>query len=93
MAKASWRAAARLQEHAPGTPENIAAISAAKSVANKAARDTANAGVQFFGAMGFTEEADIGLFLRTALHWASWLGTEQGHRARFRATTSTREAA
>ena len=93
LAKASWRSAARLQERAPGTPATRAAISAAKAVANKAARDTANAGVQLFGAMGFTEEADIGLYLRTALHWASWLGGDSAHRRDFHAATQMRDAA
>lgn len=93
LAKASWRTAARLQENAPDDPATIAAVSAAKAVANKAARDTANAGVQFFGAMGFTEEADIGLYLRTALHWASWLGSESAHQDRFRAATRVAVAA
>lgn len=93
LAKAAWRTAARLQAGAPGHPDTIAAVSAAKAVANRAALDTAKAGVQIFGAMGFTEEADIGLYLRTALHWASWLGGESAHRRRFRAATGQRRAA
>ena len=93
LAKASWRTAARLQEQASGEAETIAAVSAAKAVASNAARDTCSAGVQFFGAMGFTEEADIGLYLRTALHWASWLGGETAHRERFRAASHGRLAA
>jgi alkylation response protein AidB-like acyl-CoA dehydrogenase len=83
LAKASWRHAVQLNENLPGDQVTIAAISAAKITAIRAARATSQAGVQFFGAMGFTEEADIGLYLRSALQWGAWLGSESAHRRRF----------
>ena len=93
LAKATWRRAAALYQQAPQGAEAYAAISAAKAISIRAARDTAIAGVQFFGAMGFTEEADIGLYLRTALHWSSWLGNETVHRRNFQKYVYSVEAA
>jgi hypothetical protein len=37
--------------------------------------------------MGFTEECDIGLFLRAALQYSSWLGTPVKMRRQFMALT------
>ena len=79
LAKAAWRNAARLQSSQPGTLTTQMAISTAKATCAKAARIVGQEGVQFFGAMGFTEEADIGLYLRSALHWSAWLGGEAAH--------------
>jgi alkylation response protein AidB-like acyl-CoA dehydrogenase len=93
MAKAGWRRAEVLHRSNPTAPATVAAISAAKAMSIRAARDTATAGIQFFGAMGFTEEADIGLYLRSALHWSSWLGNETAHRRRFHENTVGQAAA
>ena len=83
LAGACWRAAAKAWDVAPGCARTRAAVSAAKACCGKAARLAGQEGVQMFGAMGFTEEADIGLYLRSALHGASWLGGEAAHRRRF----------
>jgi alkylation response protein AidB-like acyl-CoA dehydrogenase len=79
LAKAAWRNAARLQGAEPGARATRMAISAAKATSAKAALNMGREGVQFFGAMGFTEEADIGLYLRSALQWSAWLGGEAAH--------------
>lgn len=39
--------------------------------------------IQFHGAMGFTDECDIGLYFKRALFLASWLGNSGRHRQRF----------
>ena len=83
QAKASWREAAACCERAPDAASNAIAISAAKSRCAKSALAVGKGAVQLFGALGYTEEADIGLFLRASLYWASWLGTESLHRRRF----------
>lgn len=39
--------------------------------------------IQFHGAMGFTDECDIGLYFKRALVAASWLGNQSRHRLRY----------
>jgi alkylation response protein AidB-like acyl-CoA dehydrogenase len=36
--------------------------------------------IQYHGAFGYTDEADIGLYVHTALRWSSWLGNAVSHR-------------
>jgi alkylation response protein AidB-like acyl-CoA dehydrogenase len=75
MSGASWREAA----YRP-SPVSIAA---AKARCGDSALMVAREAVQMHGAMGFTEEADIGLYLRASLHLSSWLGTPTAQRRRF----------
>lgn len=51
-----------------------AAICAAKARAGDAAVRTGRESVQMHGAMGFCEEVDIGLYLRSAIYMNAWLG-------------------
>ncbi len=53
--------------------------------------EASRAAVQMHGAMGFTDEAQPGLYLRAAMHGAAWLGTATMHRRNFQAMR-TREA-
>jgi alkylation response protein AidB-like acyl-CoA dehydrogenase len=39
--------------------------------------------IQLHGAIGFTDEHDVGLYLKRALVLAAWLGNASAHRARF----------
>jgi alkylation response protein AidB-like acyl-CoA dehydrogenase len=39
--------------------------------------------IQFFGAMGYTDECDIGLYLKRALHLSAWLGNAASSRQRY----------
>jgi alkylation response protein AidB-like acyl-CoA dehydrogenase len=72
LAAASWRqAAAEFDNNPAGNP---AAIYAAKARCADVAREVGRAAVQLHGAMGFTVECDIGLYLRAALQYAAWLG-------------------
>ncbi len=80
MADASWRHAASL---ARSDPSRAAAVDAAKARAGDVALEVARTSVQLHGAMGFTEEANIGLFLRAAMQYASWLGGSRALRRRF----------
>ena len=51
--------------------------------------------IQFHGAMGYTDECDIGLYFKRAMHLAAWLGNASAHRARYlveRAPDSVDEA-
>ena len=39
--------------------------------------------VQFHGAMGYTDECDVGLYLKRAMHLSAWLGHCASHRMRY----------
>ncbi len=39
--------------------------------------------IQFHGAMGYTDECDIGLYYKRAMQLSSWLGNVDAHRARY----------
>lgn len=91
LADAAWRhAAARLAKAGFGAApaEVLAAISAGKARCGDAAQKVGRVAVQLHGGMGFTEEADIGLYLRAALQHAAWLGNGTAQRRRFMAARS-----
>jgi alkylation response protein AidB-like acyl-CoA dehydrogenase len=83
LSEASVREAVRLSDAAPGSAQASAAASAAKARASTSAQRVCKDAIQMHGAIGFTEEADVGLFARVALKGASWLGGARPHRARF----------
>jgi len=57
--------------------------SRAKSRCAHAALMVTRMAIQFHGAMGFTDECDVGLYFKRALFHASWLGNPGRHRQRF----------
>lgn len=77
LAGASWRAAARALER--GEADRVA-LHAAKARCSDAALDMGRWAIQYHGAFGFTDEADVGLYVHAALRWASWLGNAPAHR-------------
>ncbi|MDB5971399.1 MAG: uncharacterized protein JWQ90_3849 [Hydrocarboniphaga sp.] len=88
LAGASWRNALRAYE---GGEDAGAAISAAKARCADTAQRIGREAIQMHGAMGFTEEADIGLYLRAGLQAYAWLGTPLQHRRRFMAIEAEAE--
>lgn len=60
-----------------------AAAGRAKARSVHAALHVTRLGVQLHGAIGFTEECDLGLYLKRALQYASWLGSENAMRLRY----------
>lgn len=60
-----------------------AMASACKAKATAACREAANMAIQLHGAMGFTDEADIGQCLKHCMVLAASLGTESFHVARY----------
>jgi alkylation response protein AidB-like acyl-CoA dehydrogenase len=67
-----------------------AVVSRAKARASEAAMTVTKQAIQLHGGIGYTDEADVGLFLRKAMVMGSLYGPAALHRARF-ATTSPEE--
>ncbi|MDO9023426.1 acyl-CoA dehydrogenase [Zwartia sp.] len=57
--------------------------SRAKSRCAHAALLVTRMAIQFHGAMGFTDECDVGLYFKRALYCSSWLGNQNRHRQRY----------
>jgi alkylation response protein AidB-like acyl-CoA dehydrogenase len=94
LAQACWRhAAARWTDDSPPGPEIVAAIHAARARSVEAATTAAKSSVQLHGAMGYTQEADIGLFMNAILRASSMLGVASLHRQQFVTRASVEELA
>jgi len=63
------------------------AASAAKARCSDAGMLITKQGIQLHGGIGYTDECDIGLFLKRALVLSSWLGNAAVHRGRFAKNT------
>ena len=77
LAAASWRAAAAALEAGELSGK---AVHAAKARCSQAAQDMGRWAIQYHGAFGYMEEADVGLFVHAGLCWSSWLGNPATHR-------------
>jgi len=55
----------------------------AKGRASAAANRIAREALHLHGAIGFTDEHDIGLYLKRALTLSAWLGGAAAHRRRY----------
>lgn len=75
------------------TPTNLAAVSRAKARAAQSAMKVTRDCIQLHGGIGFTDEHDIGLYLRKALVIAPRFGSAKAHRARFADLTLIAEEA
>jgi alkylation response protein AidB-like acyl-CoA dehydrogenase len=60
-----------------------AAASRVKARSARAGLEAARLAVQLHGAIGYTDECDVSLYFRSALHQAAWLGNVTAHRQRF----------
>ena len=63
--------------------------SRAKARCAAAALHVTQMAIQMHGAIGFTDECDIGLYYKRALHLASWLGNVSAHQRRYMALTAS----
>jgi alkylation response protein AidB-like acyl-CoA dehydrogenase len=77
LAAASWRAAAKALD--AGELRGIA-LHAAKARCSDAATNMGRWAIQYHGAFGYTEEADVGLYVHAGLRWSTWLGNAVAHR-------------
>ena len=87
LADACWREAARQLDS--DEQDCIASVCAAKARSSDVARKVGKEAVQMHGAMGFTEECDVGLFLRAALQLSGWLGSPHSMRRQFLTVTES----
>ena len=62
-------------------------MSAAKARCSEAGLLVTRQSIQLHGGIGYTDECDIGLFLKRALVLSAWLGNARVHRRRFGAGT------
>ncbi|MNU27890.1 Acyl-CoA dehydrogenase [compost metagenome] len=60
-----------------------AAASRVKARAARAGLEAARLAIQLHGAIGYTEECDVSLYFRNALHLSAWLGNATAHRQRY----------
>lgn len=81
FAGASWRSAAASLGCGLSADTSMR-ISAAKARCADAALGMGKSAIHYHGAFGFTEEADVGLYVNAILRWASWLGNADAHRQR-----------
>jgi len=63
--------------------QRAAAASSVKARASQAALAICNEALQMHGAIGFTDEYDLGLYLNRALVLSAWLGNASVHRRRY----------
>ena len=71
----------------PEGPLTAAAVSRAKARCSDAASLITRQAIQMHGAIGFTEDSDVGLYVKRALTLSAWLGNGAYHRRRFAAVS------
>ena len=83
LTRAAVLAAARRMDTGIEPTQRAASVSRAKARAAQLAMLVAREAIQMHGAIGFTDEADIGLFARKAMTEAGHFGSARVHRARY----------
>ena len=83
LADAVLRDVIRQLDDAPDEQTRALSASRAKSRCADAALAITRAAIQFHGAIGFTEDCDVGLYVKRAMTVSAWLGNGRNHRARY----------
>jgi alkylation response protein AidB-like acyl-CoA dehydrogenase len=83
LTRASVEAAAATLDTSAAAPVRQAAVSRAKARASDAAMRVARQAIQMHGGIGYTDEYDVGLYLRKAMVLANLFGSAALHRARY----------
>ncbi len=86
LTRASVEGAAALLDRDADPTRRRAAVSRAKARAAQAAILVTREAIQMHGGIGYTDEYDVGLYLRRAMVMANQFGSARLHRARFAAT-------
>jgi len=92
IASAAVTEALALIETAPDTATRNQQASRAKARACSAAQKITRESIQMHGAVGYTDEFDIGLYLNRAMVLTAWLGDAATHRRRWLALRETEGA-
>lgn len=87
LTRASIEGAAAVLDAGATGPRRQAAVSRAKARAADAAMRVTREAIQLHGGIGYTDEYDVGLYLRRAMVLAPQFGSARLHRARFAATS------
>jgi alkylation response protein AidB-like acyl-CoA dehydrogenase len=83
LTRASIESAAATLDAGGPLPLRQAAVSRAKARAAEASLLVTRQAIQLHGGIGYTDEYDVGLYLRKAMVLANAFGSAQRHRARF----------
>jgi alkylation response protein AidB-like acyl-CoA dehydrogenase len=83
LAEAAMEGAAAMLEDNPSIEPCLAAVSRAKARCNDVAMLVTREAVQMHGAIGYTDEYDVGLYLRSAMTHIGLYGSSALHRARY----------
>ena len=83
LTRASIAAAASTLDGVAARPARQAAVSRAKARAATAAMLVTRQAVQLHGGVGYTDEYDVGLYLRRSMVLSNQFGSATAHRARF----------
>ena len=73
-------------DNEPDAKTRSAAASRAKARCTDAALLITRQSIQMHGAIGFTEDCDVGLYVKRAMTLAAWLGNGTAHRRRYAKT-------
>jgi alkylation response protein AidB-like acyl-CoA dehydrogenase len=91
LTRASVESAAATLDSAATPPQRQAAVSRAKARASEAAMLVTRQAIQLHGGIGYTDEYDVGLYLRKAMVLTNSFGSAQFHRKRFAALSRDHE--
>lgn len=95
LSSAVLEEALQLLDRHPKATTSAALASRVKARCSDAALKITREAIQIHGAMGFTEDCDVGLYVKRALVLAAWLGNGATHRRRYAqlAPSSTEDVA
>ena len=93
MANSVVAAAARKLDADIPPAQRADAVAACKIRCSDAAIFMAKQGIQMHGAIGYTDECDVSLFVKRAFQWAAWLGNGPAHRRRLQSGLEMRAVA
>jgi len=85
IAEATFDHALRIVEASDDVELRSTAASRAKARTSESARRITREAIQMHGAIGFTDDCDIGLYVKRALVLCAWLGNAAWHRRRYAA--------
>ena len=92
LSAAALEAAVRVMEDAGSTTaQRAAAASSVKARTAQAARDVCSEALQLHGAIGFTDEYELGIYFNRALTLCPWLGGASEHRRRYTQLVKVKE--